>query len=165
MIGIQEKDTALRAMAGVAGGCWRGDLCGAIAGAAMVIGSLFARADLKEVEDPRSISTIALLYDRLKELAVRKYGDTNCQTISRCNWYDPEDVKARRTNGRRDECARFVGECAQVLGVFSPGRLCNLKRKIFQLFQNLSFSQNPLENKDDLSYSPRRIPLGREMIL
>jgi hypothetical protein len=25
--------------------------------------------------------------------------------------------------------------------------------------------QNPLENEDDLSYSPPRIPLGREMIL
>jgi C_GCAxxG_C_C family probable redox protein len=117
MIGIEEKDTALRAMAGVAGGCWRGDMCGAISGAAMVIGSLFARADLQEIEDPRSIPTIALLYDRLKELAVKKYGDTRCQTISRCNWYDPEDVKARRTDGRRDECAQFVGECAQVLGV------------------------------------------------
>ena len=116
MLEIEERDTAVRAMAGVAGGCWRGDLCGAIAGSAMVIGSLFGRANLEEVEDPRTTSTIALLYDRLKELAVKKYGDTRCQAISRCNWHDPEDVKARRTDGRRDECARFVGECAQVLG-------------------------------------------------
>ncbi|MGE5843210.1 MAG: C-GCAxxG-C-C family protein [Deltaproteobacteria bacterium] len=116
MIGIEEKDTALRAMAGVAGGCWRGDLCGAIAGAAMVIGALFARADLEEDEDSRSIPTMAMVYDRLKELAVKKFGDTSCRTISRCNWYDPEDVKARRTDGRRDDCARFVGECARVLG-------------------------------------------------
>ena len=116
MIGVEEKDTALRAMAGVAGGCWRGDMCGAISGAASVIGTLFARADLEEVEDSRSIPTVRLLYDRLKELAVRKYGDTSCRTISRCDWYDPEDVKARRIDGRRDECARFVGECAQVLG-------------------------------------------------
>jgi hypothetical protein len=36
----------------------------------MVIGSLFARADLQEIEDPHSIPTIALLYDRLKELAL-----------------------------------------------------------------------------------------------
>jgi len=70
MIGIEEKDTALRAMAGVAGGCRRGYMRGAISGAAMVIGSLFARADLQEIEDPRSIPTIALLYDRLKELAL-----------------------------------------------------------------------------------------------
>jgi hypothetical protein len=116
MIGIEEKDTALRAMAGIAGGCWRGDMCGAISGAASVIGTLFARADLEEVEDSRSIPTVRLLYDRLKGLAVRKYGDTSCRTISRCDWYDPEDVKARRIDGRRDECARFVGECAQVLG-------------------------------------------------
>jgi hypothetical protein len=116
MVGIEEKDTALRAMAGIAGGCWRGDLCGAISGAASVIGALFARADLEEDEDSRSIPTVRLLYDRLNDLAVRKYGDTSCQTISRCNWYDPEDVKARRVDGRRDECARFVGECAQILG-------------------------------------------------
>jgi len=116
MLEIEERDTALRAMAGVAGGCWRGDLCGAIAGSTMVIGTLFGRASLEEVEDPRTTSTIAQFYDRLKELAVKKYGDTRCQTISRCNWYDPEDVKARRTDGRREECARFVGECAQALG-------------------------------------------------
>ena len=30
--------------------------------------------------------------------------------------YDPEDVKARRVDGRRNECTRFVGECAKVLG-------------------------------------------------
>jgi hypothetical protein len=120
MIGIEEKDTALRAMAGVAGGCWRRDLCGAISGAAMVIGSLFARADLQEVEDPRSIPTIALLYDRLRELAVNKYGDTRCQTISRCNWYDPEDVKARRTDGRRDPFSVIIvtGHRTSIRGSF-----------------------------------------------
>jgi hypothetical protein len=51
-----------------------------------------------------------------KEMAAKKYGDTSCQTISSCNWYDPQDVKARRMDGRRDECTRFVGECAKVLG-------------------------------------------------
>jgi hypothetical protein len=116
MIGEEEKDTTIRTMAGVAGGCWRGDLCGAISGAAATIGSLFGRSSLDEMEDPRSIPTIRLLYDRLKELAAKKYGDTSCRTISRCNWYDPEDVQARRTDGRRNECARFVGECAKTLG-------------------------------------------------
>ncbi len=115
-IGVKDRDTAMRAMAGIAGGCWRGDLCGAIAGAAMVVGRLFARAGLEEEEDPRTVPTIALLYDRLRSLAVKRYGDTRCSAISRCNWYDPQDVKARRTDGRREECARFVGQCAQVLG-------------------------------------------------
>ena len=117
MIGEEEeRDNALRAIAGMTGGCYRGDFCGAIAGAAQAIGCLFGRANLDEMEDPRLASTIRLLYDRLKEIAVQKYGDTSCQTISRCNWYDPEDVKARRVDGRRDECTRFVGECARVLG-------------------------------------------------
>jgi hypothetical protein len=116
MIGEEEKDTAIRAMAGLTGGCYRGDLCGAIAGAVQTVGALFGRSNLQEFEDPRLAPTIRKLYDRLKELAETRYGNTSCQTISRCNWYDPEDVKARRKDGRRDECTRFVGECARVLG-------------------------------------------------
>jgi hypothetical protein len=116
MIGEEEREAAVRAMAGLTGGCYRGDLCGAIAGATQVVGALFGRASLEEMEDGRLASTVRKVYDRLKEMAEKKYGDTTCQTISRCNWYDPEDVKARRVDGRRDECTRFVGECARVVG-------------------------------------------------
>ncbi len=116
MIGEEERDTAMRAAAGLTGGCFRGDLCGAIAGAAQVIGAVFGRASLDEMEDSRLSSTIRLLYDRLKEMTVKKHGDTTCHTISRCNWYDIDDVKARRRDGRRDECTRFVGEVARTLG-------------------------------------------------
>jgi hypothetical protein len=116
MIGEEERDAALRATAGLTGGCYRGDLCGAIAGATQVVGCLFGRASLEEMEDGRLAATVRKVYDRLKELAEKKYGDTSCRTISRCNWYDPEDVKARRVDGRRDECTRFVGACARVVG-------------------------------------------------
>jgi Putative redox-active protein (C_GCAxxG_C_C) len=116
MIGEEERDVAMRAMAGLTGGCYRGDFCGAIGGAIQVIGCLFAAAGKNELEDPRLTPTIRILYDRLKKMAVEKYGDTSCQTISGCNWYDPQDVKSRRTDGRRDECTRFVGETARVLG-------------------------------------------------
>jgi len=98
------------------GGDPEGCIRGAIAGVAQAIGCLFGRANLDEFEDPRLMDTIRLVYDRLKETAVEKYGDTTCQTISDCNWYDIEDVKARRLDGRRNECTRFVGECAKVLG-------------------------------------------------
>lgn len=116
MIGEEERDVAMRAMAGLTGGCFRGDFCGAIAGAVQVVGCLFARANSYEMEDARFTSTIKLVYDRLQEKAVEKYGDTSCRTISRRDWLNPDDVKARRVDGRRDECARFVGECAQILG-------------------------------------------------
>ncbi len=116
MIGEEERDVAMRAMAGLTGGCYRGDFCGAMAGATQVIGCLFAAANKDEMEDSRLSPTVKKLYDRLKELAMGKYGDTSCQTISRCDWYDPEDVKARRVDGRRDECTRFVGETARILG-------------------------------------------------
>ena len=116
MIGEEERDVAMRAMAGLTGGCYRGDFCGAIAGATQVIGCLFAAASQDEMEDARLSPTVKKLYDRVKKLVVEKYGDTSCQTISHCDWYDPEDVKARRVDGRRDECTRFVGETAQILG-------------------------------------------------
>jgi hypothetical protein len=116
MIGEEERDAALRAMAGLTGGCYRGDLCGAIAGATQVIGCLFGRASLEEMEDGRLTATVRKVYDRLKQAADEKYGGTSCRTISNCNWYDPEDLKARRVDGRRDECTRFVGECARVVG-------------------------------------------------
>jgi hypothetical protein len=80
------------------------------------VGCLFGRASLEEMEDGRLASTVRKVYDRLKQTADEKYGGTSCRTISHCNWYDPEDVKARRVDGRRDECTRFVGECAQVVG-------------------------------------------------
>ena len=116
MIGEEERDSAVRAMAGLTGGCYRGDLCGAIAGATQVVGCLFGRASLEEMEDSRLTSTVRIVYDRLKELAEKKYGNTTCRTISNCDWYDPEDLKARRVDGRRDECTRFVGDCARVVG-------------------------------------------------
>lgn len=106
----------MRAMAGLTGGCYRGDFCGAIGGATQVVGALFARASLDDMEDARLGSTVRKVYDRLKTMAEEKYGDTSCQTISGCDWYDPADVKARRVDGRRDECTRFVGECARVVG-------------------------------------------------
>jgi hypothetical protein len=117
MIGEEEdRSVALRAMAGVTGGCYRGDFCGAIAGATMAVAALFSRASLDEMEDSRLASTIRLLYDRIKEMVTQRYGDTSCRTISHCDWYSPEDVMARRVDGRRDECTRFVGECAEILG-------------------------------------------------
>ncbi len=116
MIGEEERDSTLRAMAGMTGGCYRGDFCGAIAGATQTVGCLFGKAGLDEMEDGRLAATVRMVYDRLKNKATEKYGDTTCQTISNCNWYDPADVKARKTDGRRDECAHFVGECAKVLG-------------------------------------------------
>jgi hypothetical protein len=116
MIGEEERDTAVRAMAGLTGGCYRGDFCGAMAGAVQVIGCLFGKASLDDLEDSRLTNTIRIVYDRLKTIAVEKYGDTSCRTISACDWYNPEDVKARRVDGRRDECTRFVGECARVVG-------------------------------------------------
>ncbi len=116
MIGEEERDSTLRAMAGMTGGCYRGDFCGAIAGATQTVGCLFGKAGLDEMEDGRLAATVRMVYDRLKNKATGKYGDTTCQTISNCNWYDPADVKARKTDGRRDECTQFVGECAKVLG-------------------------------------------------
>jgi hypothetical protein len=118
MIGVPEEegDLAMRTVAGVTGGCYRGDMCGAISGVCMAIASLFARASLQEVEDSRLGPTVRKAYDILKEMAVKRYGSTQCSVISHCDWYDPEDVKARRVDGRRDECTRFVGECAKVLG-------------------------------------------------
>ena len=116
MIGEEERDTALRAMGGVTAGCYRGDFCGAIAGVTMGIGALFAKAHPHDTEDPRLVSTVRLAYDRLKEVSSKKYGGTDCQTISSCNWYNTEDIMARLVDGRRNECTRFVGECAKVLG-------------------------------------------------
>jgi len=116
MIGEEERDTALRSAGGLTGGCYRGDFCGAIAGVTMGIAALFAKARPDDMEDARLASTIRLAYDRLKDISSEKYGATDCETISSCNWYDPEDVKARRVDGRRNECTRFVGECAKVLG-------------------------------------------------
>ncbi len=134
MIGIseEESDLAMRTVAGVTGGCYRGDMCGAISGVCMAIAALFARASLKEVEDSRLGPTIRKAYDTLKDLALKRYGGTDCKTISRCNWYDPEDVKARRIDGRREECTRFVGECARILGEVLIETLGEEELKILQ---------------------------------
>ena len=116
MIGEEDGEGAVRAFSALTGGLYRGDLCGAVCGAGAVIGSLFGKGSPADVEDPRLASTIRTLYDRFKEMVVDKYGDTSCQTISHCNWYDPADVKARKVDGRRDECTRLVGEVAKMVG-------------------------------------------------
>ncbi|MBW1897364.1 MAG: C-GCAxxG-C-C family protein [Deltaproteobacteria bacterium] len=116
-IGELEPKAAIRAAGGYAAGIgFYGDKCSCLIGALAVIGDLFGRADPEEIEDGRLGPTARTMYKRFREMIEEKRGTMTCSGASKTNWLDPEDVKAFKTDGRRERCGEIIGWTAEILG-------------------------------------------------
>lgn len=106
---------ALGAFGGGIGGT--GHVCGALVGAASVIGTLYSRSSLEEKENPRMWSATKAVMKHFEELAA-PHGGINCCQIARVNWMDRDQVKDFYGNpdSRRQHCINIVGETAKALG-------------------------------------------------
>lgn len=106
---------ALGAFGGGIGGT--GNICGALVGAASVIGSLYSRSNLEEKENPRMWNATKLVMKHFEELTAQ-HGGINCCQIARVNWMDRDQVKDFYGNpeSRRRHCIEVVGETARALG-------------------------------------------------
>jgi len=100
--GVEEK-TALSIAAGLGGGVRAGEVCGAVSGAALVLGALYPFCDSTDYEAKQRIASLAREFcARFKE----KYGTVRC------------DELLKRTEGeekRYKYCPDYVRDCAQLL--------------------------------------------------
>ncbi len=116
-LGIEDPSVikALGAFGGGIGGT--GNICGALVGAASVIGSLYSRSSLEEKENPRMWAATKAVMKNFEELAA-PHGGINCCQIARVNWMDRDQVKDFYGNSesRRQHCLKVVGDTAKALG-------------------------------------------------
>ena len=116
-LGIEDPSVikALGAFGGGIGGT--GNICGALVGAASVIGSLYSRSSLEEKENPRMWAATKAVMKNFEELAA-PHGGINCCQIARVNWMDRDQVKDFYGNpeSRRQHCIKVVGDTAKALG-------------------------------------------------
>lgn len=106
---------ALGAFGGGIGGT--GHICGALVGAASVIGSLYSRGSLEEKENPRMWAATKAVMKHFEELTAA-HGGIDCNQIARVDWMDRDQVKDFYGNpdSRRQHCIQVVGETARALG-------------------------------------------------
>jgi C_GCAxxG_C_C family probable redox protein len=106
---------ALGAFGGGIGGT--GHICGALVGAASVIGTLYSRSSLAEKENPRMWSATKAVMQQFEELTA-PHGGIDCNQIARVDWMDRDQVKDFYGNpeSRRQHCISVVGETAKALG-------------------------------------------------
>jgi len=106
---------ALGAFGGGIGGT--GNICGALVGAASVIGCLYSRSSLEEKENPQMWAATKAIVKNFEELAT-PHGGINCTQIARVDWMDRDQVKDFYANphGRRQHCINIVGDTAKALG-------------------------------------------------
>ena len=116
-LGLNEPDTikALGAFGGGIGGC--GKTCGALVGAAAIIGALYSRSSLEEKENPRMWAATRKMVERFEELC-KQYEGISCQEIAQVDWLNRDQVKTFYTDpeSRRQHCIRVVGEASRILG-------------------------------------------------
>ena len=122
MVGLEklgvEDPSVIKAMGAFGGGIGgTGNICGALVGAASVIGSLYSRGSLDEKENPRIWAATKAVMKNFEELT-SQYGGISCGQIAQVNWMERDEVKDFYTNSesRRQHCIRVVGETAKALG-------------------------------------------------
>ncbi|MBM9614015.1 C_GCAxxG_C_C family protein [Desulfobulbus rhabdoformis] len=116
-LGVQDPSVikALGSFGGGIGGT--GHVCGALVGAASVIGTLYSRSSLEEKENPRMWAATKKVMKSFKDLT-DEYGGINCGEIARVDWMNRDEVKNFYGNAesRRQHCLKVVGETARLLG-------------------------------------------------
>jgi len=122
MVGLEklgvEDPSVIKALGAFGGGIGgTGNICGALVGAASVIGCLYSRSSLEEKENPRMWSATKAVMKNFETLAA-PHGGINCAQIARVDWMDRDQVKDFYGNpdSRRQHCINIVGDTAKALG-------------------------------------------------
>lgn len=122
MVGLEKlgvsDPSVIRALGAFGGGIGgTGNICGALVGAASVIGTLYSRSSLEEKENPRMWAATKAVMKNFEEMAAQ-HGGINCAQIARVDWMDRDQVKDFYSNpdSRRQHCINIVGDTAMALG-------------------------------------------------
>lgn len=120
MVGLEklgkEDPSVIKALGAFGGIGGTGHICGALVGAASVIGSLYSRSSLEEKENPRMWSATKAIMKNFEELTAQ-YGGLNCCQIAQVDWMNRDQVKDFYGNPTAGaSIASAAGETAKALG-------------------------------------------------
>lgn len=105
-----DRGQALKLSAGLGGGCYHGDSCGAITGAALAIGLVYGFDQPNATEkDKVLISNVRLM----EELFCRENGALLCRHL--LNGFDKADVNAVPPEDVHDQCPQFCATACKIL--------------------------------------------------
>ena len=104
---------ALKVSCGFGGGMRRGDTCGAVSGALMVLGLRYGPKDVSDTSAKNNV------YSRVTEFCRRyesRCGYINCRDLLGCDISTEEGMKkARKNNLFKTVCPRMVETAAEIL--------------------------------------------------
>lgn len=111
-LGIDEK-LALKIATNFGGGARKGELCGAVAGALMVLGLKYGHCDSDDMESKASAYAIADAYmNRFRD----RNGSFVCRELLALDLTDPEEYKIiQEKNVFRTRCPELVRSAAEIL--------------------------------------------------
>ncbi|HRX33305.1 MAG TPA: C-GCAxxG-C-C family protein [Methanoregulaceae archaeon] len=109
-----DKDTACRIATPFAAGIgWTGNMCGAVAGALMVIGLKFGNTDPDDMDAKKKV--FAATQEFIVEF-VDRHGTINCTELPGYDLSDPEQrFEARSKDVTKEKCPVFVRDAADIL--------------------------------------------------
>jgi C_GCAxxG_C_C family probable redox protein len=113
-----EEAAALRIASGFAAGMRRGDTCGAVTGALMVLGLAHAGDDCRTIEGRQTVNgAVTRFADRFRE----RHGSLICRELLGCDLSTPEGQAEARARGLFvTRCPLFVRDAAELVGAQLP---------------------------------------------
>ena len=106
-LGLMDEKLALQASGGLAGGCFHGEVCGAVAGAVMALGLAFP------YDTPNDNDQKAKMVGKVNEFHkkfIEKHGSIVCREILGGDFTKPEMLPAMR-----DKCPVFCVDACEIL--------------------------------------------------
>lgn len=108
-----DRDLALKISSGFAGGMRRGETCGAVTGAFMVLGLIFCGDDSDKIEGRKNIYGAVSEFTQAFE---QHHGTVLCKALLGCDIGTPEGMSAAKEgNLFQTKCPQFVETAATLL--------------------------------------------------
>ena len=108
-----DKDLLLKVSGGLGGGCFHGDICGAVSGAIMAIGAVYG------YNQPGQAEQNAILVSKLKEFETKfeaTHGSLICrELLGGYSFSDPEQTKVIMEKGLTRNCPALVASACEIL--------------------------------------------------
>lgn len=100
---------ARRLSAGLGGGCFRGDSCGAVTGAIMALGLVYGFDKPDDTVDEVLVAKVHEFEDRFE----KEYGAFLCRQL--LGGFDMSDREAEAPEGAYDNCAKYCETACRIL--------------------------------------------------
>lgn len=108
-----DKSTALKMTAGLGGGCFHGNVCGAVTAAVITLGLAYG------FDKPNSAEQNAILVEKVHEFEnrfIEKHGSIICKDLlGGWDFAKPDEAKKIMTEGLTKNCPTFCADACAIL--------------------------------------------------